>query len=152
MRTLVLVLAAALFTAAPLAAQSAALVTGRGRAAVRVDARLTIPAFVRATETQSLTETWKGSGYTEYLATYTVRGNVEWDLVSTAAPEGVTILDQHGNWTAGRTVIGNGEVTNAATVLVRVRVANGTEANWRDQLRLEAVRGIQRHLAASSGI
>lgn len=141
MRTLTLVLAAALFTAAPLAAQTTALVTGGGRATVRIEANLTIPAFVRATETQTLTETWKGTGYTEYLATYTVRGNVRWDLVTTA-PEGVTLLAQDGNWTAGTATIGNGDVTNGATVLVRVRVADGTATTWREQLQLEAVRGL----------
>lgn len=141
MRTLTLVLTAALLTAAPVAAQTTALAVNGGRATIRIEANLTIPAFVRATESQALTETFKGTGYTEYLATYTVRGNTRWDLVTTA-PEGVTLLAQDGNWTAGTSTIGNGEVTNGATVLVRVRVANGTATTWRDQLNLEAVRGI----------
>jgi hypothetical protein len=96
---------------------------------------------MHATETQALTETWKGTGYTEYLATYTVRANTRWDLVTTTTPEGVTLLAQNGEWTAGNTTIGNGDVTNGATILVRVRVANGTAATWRDQLHLDAVRG-----------
>ena len=142
MRTITLIIAAAALTAAPLAAQTTALAVGRGTTAtVRVQANLTIPAFIRATETQTLTETWKGNGYTEYLATYTVRGNVRWDLVTNATPEGVTLLAQDGEWTAGATTIGNGEVTNGATVLVRVRVATAAAPNWREQLQLEAVRG-----------
>lgn len=140
MRTLTLTLAAALLFAAPVAAQNTALVAGRGRAVVRIEANLAIPAFMQATETQALTETWKGTGYTEYLATYTVRANTRWDLVTTA-PEGVTVLAQNGEWTTGNTTIGNGDVTNGATILVRVRVANGTAATWRDQLHLEAARG-----------
>jgi hypothetical protein len=118
------------------------LVAGRGRATVRVEATLVIPAYTQATETQTLTETWKGTGYTEFLATYTVRANVRWDLVTTTTPEGVTVLAQNGEWTAGNTTIGNGDVTNGATILVRVRVANGTAATWRDQLHLDAVRGL----------
>lgn len=141
MRTLTLTLAAALFLAAPVAAQNTALVAGRGRAVVRIEANLTIPTYLHAAETQTLTETWKGTGYTEYLATYTVRANTRWDLVTTATPEGVTLLAQDGEWTAGNTTIGNGDATNGATILVRVRVANGTAATWRDQLQLDAVRG-----------
>lgn len=140
MRTLTLTLAAALLLAAPVAAQNTALVAGRGRAVVRIEANLAIPAFMQATETQTLTETWKGTGYTEYLATYTVRANTRWDLVTTA-PEGVTVLAQNGEWTTGNTTIGNGDVTNGATILVRVRVANGTADTWRNQLHLEAARG-----------
>lgn len=142
MRTLTLILAAALVTAAPLAAQNTALVAGRGRATVRIEANLGIPAYLRAAETQALTETWKGTGYTEYLATYTVRANTQWDLVATAAPAGVTILAADGEWTAGTAVIGNGDVTNAATILVRVRVATTAAANWREELKFEAVKGL----------
>lgn len=141
MRTITLTLAAALFFAAPVAAQNTALVAGGGgRAVVRVEAKLLVPAITLATETQTLAETWKGTGYTEYLATYTVRANTRWDLVTTA-PEGVTLLAQNGEWTTGNTTIGNGGVTNGATILVRVRVADGTAGDWRDQLHLEAVRG-----------
>jgi hypothetical protein len=141
MRTTTLLLAAALFTAAPLAAQNTALVVGRGRATVRVETALTIPAFIRAAETQTLTETFKGNGYTEYLATYTVRANTRWDLVATAMPEGVTILAQDGEWTAGAATIGNGDCTNGDRILVRVRVTTDAATNWREQLQLEAQRG-----------
>jgi hypothetical protein len=105
-----------------------------------VEAKLVVPVFLLATETQAMAETWKGTGYTEFLATYTVRANTRWNLVTTA-PEGVTLLAETGDWTTGNTTIGNGDVTNGATVLVRVRVADGTPATWRDQLHLEAVRG-----------
>lgn len=142
MRTLTLILAAALFTAAPLAAQNTALVAGRGRATVRIQANLGIPVYLRATETQALTETWKGNGYTEYLATYTVRANARWDLVTAAAPAGVTVLAADGTWTAAPTTIGTGDLTNGATVLVRVRVATTAAANWREQMKLEAVEGL----------
>ena len=142
MRTLTLILAAALFTAAPVAAQNTAALVGEGRATVRVAARLVIPVYLNATETQTLTETWKGTGYTEYLATYTVRGNVGWDLVTRETPAGITVLDEDGNWTAGAATIGNGAATNGDTILVRVRVADTAAANWREQLRLEAVRGL----------
>jgi hypothetical protein len=142
MRTLTLILAAALVTAAPLAAQNTAMVVGRGRATLRIDATLQIPAYIRAEATQGLTQTWKGNGFTEYLATYTVRANTRWDLVTTTAPAGVTVLAQDGNWIAGAATIGNGEVTTGATVLVRVRVTNDAAANWKEQLQLEAVRGL----------
>lgn len=140
MRTLTITLAAALLAAAPVAAQTSALSVGGSRATIRIQANLTIPAYLRAAESQALTETWQGNGYTEYVATYTVRGNVRWDLVSSAMPEGVTLLAQDGEWTTGAATIGNGEVTNGATVLVRVRVATGTAADWRQHLQLEAVR------------
>lgn len=142
MRTLTIILTAALFTAAPIAAQTTALAVGGGRATVRTAAQLTIPVYLRAAETQTLTATWQGNGYTEYLATYTVRGNVSWDLVTKATPEGITLLAQDGEWTTGAATIGTGEVTNGATVLVRVRVTNEAAANWREQLQLEAVRGL----------
>lgn len=143
MRTLTLILAAALVTTAPLAAQTTALAAGNGaRATVRVTAGLTIPAYLRATETVALTQTHKGTGFTEYLATYTVRGNVRWTLDALELPEGVTVLDQHGNWTATPAIIGLGDVTNGATVLVRVRVTNAAALGWQQQLRIDAERAL----------
>lgn len=142
MRTLTLILAAALFTAAPLTAQTAAAAIGGGRATVRTTARLTIPVYLNAAETQPLTETFRGTGYTEYLATYTVRGNVNWELVTKQMPAGVTVLDQDGDWNADAATIGTGDATNGATVLVRVRVTTAAAADWREQLKLEALRGL----------
>lgn len=141
MRTLTLILAAALITAAPVAAQTTALAVGNGaRATVRVTAGLTIPAYLRATETVALTQTHKGNGFTEYLATYTVRGNVRWTLDALELPEGVTVLDQNGNWTATPATIGLGDVTNGATILVRVRVTDAAGTDWQQHLRIDAER------------
>ena len=141
MRTLTLILAAALITAAPVAAQTTALAIGNGaRATVRITAALTIPAYLRATETVAVTQTHKGNGFTEYLATYTVRGNVRWTLDALELPEGVTVLDQNGNWTATPATIGLGDVTNGATVLVRVRVTDAAANNWQQHLRIDAER------------
>lgn len=141
MRTRTFLLTAALLMAAPLTAQTTAMAVGRGaRAEIRITAAATIPAFLQATETATLTETHKGNGFTEYLATYTVRGNVRWTLDATALPAGTTVLDQHGNWTAENATIGLGRPTNNATVLVRVRVADGTADGWQQALRIEAQR------------
>lgn len=141
MRTPTFLLAAAFLFAAPLAAQNTALAVGRGaRAEVRITATATIPAFLQATETVALTETHKGNGFTEYLATYTVRGNVRWTLDATAIPAGTTVLDQHGDWTDDVATIGRGERTNNAAVLVRLRVVDGTAEGWQQALRIEAQR------------
>jgi len=143
MRTLTLILAAALVTTAPLAAQNTALAIGNGaRATVRFTAALAVPAYLRATETVALTQTHKANGFTEYLATYTVRGNVRWTLDALELPEGVTVLDQHGNWTAVPATIGYGDVTNGATILVRVRVTDTAAADWQQHLRIDAERAI----------
>lgn len=141
MRTPTFLLAAAFFFAAPLAAQNTALAVGRGaRAEVRITATVTIPAFLQATETVALTETHKGNGFTEYLATFTVRSNVRWTLDATVLPAGTTVLDQHGNWTGALATVGLGEPTNNAAVLVRLRVADGTADGWQQALRIEAQR------------
>jgi hypothetical protein len=141
MRTQITILAAALCLAAPLAAQNNALAIGRGvRAEVRITATAVVPVFLQATETAALTQTHKGEGFTEYLATYTVRGNVRWTLDATAIPTGVTVLDQKGDWTDEFAAIGLGQRTNNATVLVRVRVADGTAEGWEQALRIEAQR------------
>lgn len=141
MRTQTLLLTAALLMAAPVAAQTTAMAVGRGaRAEVRITATATIPAFLDAAETTALTQTHKGNGFTEYLATYTVRGNVRWTLDATALPAGTTVLDQHGNWIGENATIGLGQPTNNATVLVRVRVADGTADEWQQALRIEAQR------------
>ena len=142
MRTTTLLLAAALFTAAPLTAQQAAAYTNGGRATVRLAAGTTIPVFLRATETVAFAQTYKGNGFTEYLATYTVRGNTRWTLDATQVPAGVTLLDERADWTPGAAPIGRGDATNGTTVLVRVRVADGTAADWQQMLRLEAVRDL----------
>lgn len=141
MRTRTLLLIAGLLMAAPLTAQTSAMAVGRGtRAAVRMTATTTIPAYLQATETAVLTQTHKGNGFTEFLATYTVRGNVRWTLDATTLPVGTTVLDQNGNWTAENATIGLGQPTNNATVLVRVRVADGTADGWQQALRIEAQR------------
>lgn len=114
---------------------------GRGaRAELRITATATIPAVLHTAETVALTETHKGNGFTEYLATYTVRGNVRWTLGATALPAGTTVLDRHGNWTGADATIGLGEPTNNAAVLVRLRVADGTADGWQQALRIEAQR------------
>ena len=139
MRTLNILLAAALVTAAPLAAQTTALAVGnRARATVRVQATMAIPAFLQAKETVALAQTHKGNGFTEYLATYTVRGNVRWTLEATAVPAGVTVLNEHGNWTAEPATIGLGDLTNGTTILVRVRVTDAAAAGWQQHLAINA--------------
>ena len=141
MRATNLISAAALFIAAPLAAQNTGLVVGNRRAAVRVEANLAIPVYVRAAEKVAMTETWKGAGFTEMLATYTVRGNTRWELTATM-PEGVTVLDRDGNWVAGTAIVGEGNVTNGAELTVRVRVTNTAAAAWKNELRVEAGRAL----------
>jgi hypothetical protein len=141
MRTLNILLAAALVTAAPLAAQTTALATGNGaRATVRVETTLAIPAFLQARETVALAQTHQGNGFTEYLATYTVRGNVRWTLDAQAIPAGVTVLDENGNWTPEPATIGLGTPTNGTTILVRVRVTDTAAANWQQNLAINAQR------------
>ena len=140
MRTLTLILAAALATT-PLTAQTTALAVGNGaHATVRVTATLTIQAYLKATETVALTQTHKAAGFTEYLATYTVRANVRWTLEALELPAGVTVLDENGYWTATPATIGLGDVTNGATLLVRVRVTDTAAADWQQQLRIDAER------------
>lgn len=141
MRATKLIIAAAFFFAAPLAAQTTGLAVGGRRAAVRVEANLAIPAYVRAAEAVALTETFKGTGYVEMLATYTVRGNTRWELTATM-PEGVTVLDRDGNWVAGTAIIGEGDVTNGADLTVRVRVTTDAAATWKNAMRIEAGRAI----------
>lgn len=141
MRTTPLLLAAALFIGAPVAAQTTALAVGTGaRATVRVQATLNIPVYLRATETATLTQTWKGEGFTEYLAKYTVRGNVRWTLEAETLPAGVTVLDAQGNWAANLATIGYGTPTNGAELYVRVRVTDAAEAGWAEALNIEAIR------------
>ncbi len=139
MRTTTLLTLAALLTAAPLAAQNTAVAVGTVRAEVRITAGMTIPVYLRATETAGFTKTREANGTTEYLATYTVRGNVDWTLDATNTPAGVTVLDLDGNWAATPTTIGMGDPTNGTTITVRVRVAQNAAANWQHALQLEAV-------------
>jgi hypothetical protein len=141
MRTTTLILAAALFIGAPVAAQTTALAVGTGaRATVRVQATLNIPVYLRATETATLTQTWKGDGFTEYLAKYTVRGNVRWTLEAVTLPAGVTVLDARGDWVPTLATIGHGDPTNGAELYVRVRVTDGAVAGWAEALQIETVR------------
>lgn len=141
MRTTTLLLTtAALLAAAPLGAQTTAFAVGGGRATVRIEAALTIPAYLRATETAAFVETHKGNGFTELLATYTVRGNTRWTLEAAQIPAGVTVLDERADWTGTDAIVGRGDATNGTTILVRVRVTDGTAADWQQALRLEAVR------------
>jgi hypothetical protein len=141
MRATNLIIAAALFIAAPLAAQNTGVAVGTRRAAVRVEANMSIPTYVRAAESVTMTETWKGTGFVEMLATYTVRGNTRWELSATL-PEGVTVLDRDGNWTADNAIIGEGDATNAAAITVRVRVTTAAAATWKNDLRIEADRAL----------
>lgn len=141
MRTTTLFLTiAALLAAAPLGAQTTAFAVGGGRATVRMEAALTIPVYLRATETAAFVETHKGNGFTEFLATYTVRGNTRWTLEAAPLPAGVTILDERADWTGTTATVGRGDATNGATILVRVRVADGATTEWQQALHLEAVR------------
>lgn len=140
MRALNILLTAALVTAAPLAAQTTAMAVGNGaRATLRVETTLAIPAFLQAKETVAIAQTHQGTGFAEYRATYTVRGNVRWTLDATALPAGVTVLDENGNWTAEPATIGLGTPTNGTTILVRVRVAD-TAADWQQGLAINAQR------------
>ncbi len=141
MRASNFIIAAALFIAAPLAAQTTGLAVGSRRAAVRVEANMAIPTYVRAAEAVALTETWKGTGFVEMLATYTVRGNTRWELTATM-PEGVTVLDRDGNWVAGSAIVGEGDVTNGAELTVRVRVTTAAAATWKNDMRIEAGRAL----------
>ncbi len=139
MRTTTLIAVAALLTAAPLAAQTTAVAVGTPRATVRFAAALEIPVFLRATETAAFVQTHKGNGFTEYLATYTVRGNTRWALEATL-PAGVTVLDENADWTPTQATVGTGTLTDGDAILVRVRVADGTPDDWRQALRFETVR------------
>ncbi len=140
MRTTTLITFAALLAAAPLNAQTTAVAVGRARAELRVAPAMTIPVYLNATETVGFTKTYQGNGFTEYLATYTVRGNTAWALTAVNTPAGVTVLDENAAWLPANATIGTGTLTNGDAVLVRVRVATGADANWMQALRLEAVR------------
>jgi hypothetical protein len=140
MRTTTLITLAALLAATPLAAQTGAVAAGRVRAEVRIAAAITIPVYLNATETVAFTQTHKGEGFAEYLATYTVRGNAAWALEAVNAPAGVTVLDQHADWQPTAATIGTGFATNGDAILVRVRVAEGAAPDWKQALRVEAVR------------
>jgi|SRR5690606_31673706 len=141
MRAPTFILAAAMLVAAPLAAQTTAMAIGHGaRAEIRITAAANVPVILQTQETEAFVQTYKGNGFTEYLATYTVRGNVRWMLETEALPEGITALNVMGNWAATAATIATGQPTNGATVTVRVRVADGVAAGWQQQLKLEAQR------------
>lgn len=124
-----------------MAAQTTALVTGNGaHATVRVETTRAIPAFLQARETVALAQTHQGNGFTEYLATCRVRGNVRWTLDTQAIPAGVTVLDENGNWTPEPATIGLGTPTNGTTILVRVRVTDAAAANGQQHLAINAQR------------
>lgn len=140
MRTTTLITIAALLAAAPLNAQTTAVAVGRVRAEVRVAATVNIPVYLNATETVGFVQTYKGNGFTEFLATYRVRANTAWTLEAVTTPAGVTVLDQNADWLPTAATVGTGYATNGDAILVRVRVADGAAANWIDALRLDAVR------------
>ncbi len=140
MRTTTILTLAALLAAAPLTAQTAAVAVGNVRAEVRITAGMQIPVYLRATETAGFVQTHRGNGFTEYLATYTLRGNTGWALEAVATPAGVTVLDVNADWAPVNATIATGTATDGDAVLVRVRVADGTAADWRQALRFEATR------------
>jgi hypothetical protein len=122
--------------AAPVQAQQTAFLVGRGNAAVRVTAGVTMPEILQLRQTAQPAATWQGADYTEYLLKFDVGTNVAWALVADALPEGVTILDEAGRWSAAGAVA-LGQPTNRTETLVRVRVADGAAITWAQDLQLE---------------
>lgn len=142
MRTTIIFLTALLLatTAADVTAQNAATVVGAGNGSVRVTGGLTVPEIVQLRQTAQPTATWQGGTFTEYTLKYQIATNLRWDLVALNVPAGVTVLDTRGDWIGEGATTATGTPTNNTEITVRVRIADGADVTWAQDLRLEARR------------
>jgi hypothetical protein len=140
------------YASAAAGAQATGVVVA-GEGVRRVDAQigLVIPALTHAHRPSAPRVIAKREQFTEYVVVCAVSANTSWELIATAIPEGVSLLDERGEWTvqaAGSSALSRGRPEHFVEVLLLVRVRPHVEPGWEDRLVLRVrpveTRGVPR--------
>ena len=104
---------------------------------------ITMPEILIIRQTTTPVATTRGVGYTEYQMVYTIAANTRWTMTATTLPQGVTLQTEEGTFqNEVGAIVTRGQATNPTQQKVTVRVANGTQATWQQNLQLE-LRGLR---------